>query len=133
VIDWTDGPDGFVNVANRGKALSYFLALDGYEQLPPTMIAGDRHIQGGAAAYCSSVADLPGVPCVLLAAGDLSVHWGSGTHGNLGVFVLSDGSAQITRDRELRDAVAEAYYRLISGEVHTAAGKRPNNHILLPR
>ncbi|MEY2410829.1 MAG: hypothetical protein QOF48_3499 [Verrucomicrobiota bacterium] len=133
LTDWSDGPDGLANVANRGRAVSYFLALDGYEQLPPTLIVGDRHILGGEAALCSSVADLPGVPCLLLAAGDRSVRWGSESHGRLGVFALSDGSAQITRDRELRDAVAEAYYRLISGEIRTAAGKRPNNHILLPR
>ena len=133
VIDWSDRPDGLANSANRGQALSYFIALDGYEQLPPTMIVGDRHILGGTASSCSSVADLPGVPCLLLTAGDRTVRWGPGTHGSLGVFALSDGSAQITRDRELRDAVSEAYYRLISGEVVTAAGKRPNNHILLPR
>jgi len=133
VINWSDDPDGLANPANRGQAISYFLSLDGYEQLPPTMIVGDRHVLGGAAAFCSSVADLPGVPCRLLAAGDLSVRWGSATHGSLGIFSLSDGSAHITRDPELREAVTEAYYRLISGEVRTSAGKRPNNHILLPR
>jgi prepilin-type N-terminal cleavage/methylation domain-containing protein len=134
VIDWSDRPDGLANTANRGQALSYFLGLDGYEQLPPTMIVGDRHILGGAPSSCSSVADLPGVPCLLLAAGDLTVRWGPTVHGRIGVFALSDGSAQVTRDREFREAVTEAYYRLTAGgEVVTSAGKRPNNHILLPR
>ena len=133
IIDWSDGPAGLANSANRGQAISYFLALDGYEQLPPTMIVGDRHILGGAPSRCSSVADLPGVPCILLAAGDRSVRWGPGTHGNLGVVALSDGSAHVIRDVALREAVTEAYLRLVAGEVVTSTGKRPNNHILLPR
>jgi prepilin-type N-terminal cleavage/methylation domain-containing protein len=133
VINWSGDPDGLVNPANRGNALSYFVGLDGHEQLPPTMIVGDRHILGGTSALCSSAADIPGIPALLLAEGDTSIRWGPGTHGRIGVFALSDGSAQVTRDRQLREAVTEAYERLLSGEVRSLSGKRLNNHILLPR
>ena len=51
----------------------------------------------------------------------------------MGVFALSDGSAHATRDRELRQAVSKASDRLASGEIRTAAGKKPSNHVLLPR
>ena len=133
VLDWKAGPDGLAHPANQNNAVSYFIALDGYEPLHPTMIVGDRNILGGEAGHCSSVADMPGVDATLLRAANTSIRWGSGTHGRLGVFALSDGSAQITRDAQLRDAVAEAYYRLVAGEVRTGTGSRPNNHILLPR
>src|SRR5437867_1526652 len=66
VLDWSTRPDGLVNVANRANAVSYFVALDGFEALPPTMIVGDRNILGGTAANCSSAADPPGVAATLL-------------------------------------------------------------------
>jgi len=133
VIDWSTGPDGLVNVANRGNAVSYFVALDGFEALPPTMIVGDRNILGGTAANCSSAADRPGVPATLLGTNNPSIRWSSSTHGRLGIFANSDGSAHITRDNQLREAVSEAQTILLSREIVSRSGARISNHILLPR
>ena len=133
VINWSSGADGLVHVANRGSALSYFVALDGFEALPPTMIVGDRNILGGTSANCASVADRPGVPAILLGTNNPSIRWSSGTHGRLGIIALSDGSAHITRDSQLREAVAEAQSRLLSREIVSRFGSRISNHILMPR
>lgn len=134
IIDWSSGPDGLVNVANRGSALSYWLALDGYEALPPTMIVGDRNVLGGTPSNCSSAADPPGgVPATLLGTNNPALRWSSSTHGRLGIFANSDGSAHITRDLQLREAVSEAQTILLSREIVSRSGRRISNHILLPR
>jgi len=133
VLDWSAGPDGLVNAANRGNALSYFVALDGFELLPPTMIVGDRNILGGTPGNCASAADPPGVQAILLGTNNPSIRWSSGTHGRLGVIALSDGSAHITRDSQLREAVTEAQIRLLSRELVSRFGRRISNHILMPR
>ncbi len=133
IQDWSSGSDGLVHVANRGNALSYFVALDGFEALPPTMIVGDRNILGGIAGNCSSAADPPGVAATLLGTNNPSIRWSSTTHGRLGIIALSDGSAHITRDSQLREAVADAQSRLLSGELLSRFGRRISNHILLPR
>jgi prepilin-type N-terminal cleavage/methylation domain-containing protein len=133
VRDWSAGPDGLANVANRGNAVSYFVGLDAYEQLPPTFMVGDRNILGGNSAQCKSVADAPGVAATQLATGNPNLRWGPDVHQLLGIFVLSDLSAHITRAAELRQQADEAYRRLTSGEVRTPGGTRPDNHILLPR
>jgi hypothetical protein len=123
-----------VHAANRGNAVSYFVALDGFEALPPTMMVGDRNILGGTPGNCASAADPPaGVPATLLGTNNTSLRWSSATHGRLGIIALSDGSAHITRDRQLREAVTEAQQRLLSGEIRSRFGSRINNHILLPR
>src|SRR5258708_31466642 len=48
VADWSE----FSQVANRNSALSYFTGLDGYEQIPVTLLAGDRNIGGAGASDC---------------------------------------------------------------------------------
>jgi len=135
VQDWWAGPDGLAHPANRNNAVGYFVALDAFESLYPTMIAGDRNVQGGSTSNCGSVADPFGVTALLLATNDLTIRWSSGTHGRVGIYALSDGSAHLTRDRQLRDAVSDAYRILISGEVRTRFGtpRRISHHILLPR
>jgi prepilin-type N-terminal cleavage/methylation domain-containing protein len=134
VQDWSSGPDGLFNPANRGNAVGYFVALDGFEALPPTMIVGDRNILGGTPSNCSSAADPPaGVPATLLGTNNPSIRWSSSTHGRLGIVALSDGSAHITRDLQLREAVNEAQTILLSREIVSRAGRRVSNHILLPR
>ena len=132
VIDWSDGPDGLGNPANRNNAVSYFVALDGYEPIYPTMIVGDRNIQNGQAGNCGSVSDTP-VAATLLSSNNPSIRWSSGTHGRLGVIALSDVSAHVTRDRQLREAVSESQNWLLSGELRSRGGRRISNHILLPR
>jgi prepilin-type N-terminal cleavage/methylation domain-containing protein len=134
VLDWWAGPDGLAHPANRDNALSYFVSLDAFESLHPTMIAGDRNIQGGTVSSCGSVADPFGVRALLL-TNDLSIRWSSGTHGRVGIFALSDGSAHLTRDRQLREAAGEAYRVLVSGEIRTRFGRSRliSHHVLPPR
>src|SRR5262245_10852329 len=75
VIDWSYNPDGFAHAFNRGNAVSYFLGLDGWEILHPTMIVGDRNILGGSPGNCASVADPPGIAATLLGTNNLNVRW----------------------------------------------------------
>jgi prepilin-type N-terminal cleavage/methylation domain-containing protein len=133
VIDWTAGPDGLQNVANRGNALSYFVGLDAYETVPYSVLVGDRHLLGGVADTCGSVAPSPGVWATELRANDNSIRWSSDVHGRLGMIVFNDGSAHMTRDAALREAMWDAYRVLTSGIILTRSGKRPSNHVLPPR
>lgn len=133
VLDWSDRAEGFVHPANRANAVSYFLALDAFEFLFSTMIVGDRNILGGTPGNCASVADPPGVPATLLSTNNPNIRWGSSTHGRLGIIVLSDGSAHIMRDVQLRAAAHESQTILSSREVVSRTGRRISNHILPPR
>jgi prepilin-type N-terminal cleavage/methylation domain-containing protein len=131
--DWSTSKDGLQHPSNRGNVLSYFVGLDAYEKVPFSVVAGDRHLMGGAPDNCASVAPAPGVLATELRNGDKSVRWGSSTHDRLGMLALNDGSALMTRDAELREVMWEAYRQLTDGEVRTVSGKRPSNHILSPR
>lgn len=51
----------FTSAAYRSNALSFFAGLDGYEQSPIVMLAGDRNITGGVSDRCGSVSGPPGV------------------------------------------------------------------------
>ena len=133
VLNWSYRPDGFAHAANRGNALSYFLALDAFEILYNTMIVGDRNILGGTPGNCASVADPPGVPAILLGTNNPTLRWSSSTHGRIGIIVLSDGSGQIMRDAQLRTSAIEAQQILSSREVLSRSGRRLSNHILPPR
>jgi len=133
VQNWGNGPDGLVNPANRGSALSYFVGLDAYEIVPLTMMVGDRHLEGGTIGNCASVSPSPGIPAMLLSAGNPDIRWGSGVHGRVGSIAHSDGSAVMTRIGDLQATTDEAHRQLTSGLVYTSSGKRPNNHILHPR
>jgi len=132
-IDWANGPDGFINPANRGYALSYFVGLDAYEMVPMTLVVGDRNLEGGTLGNCASVSPSPGIVATLLEAGNTAIRWGANIHGGVGSFAHADGSAVMTRVGELHMTVDEAHHQLTSGLVFTANGKRPNNHILAPR
>jgi prepilin-type N-terminal cleavage/methylation domain-containing protein len=131
--NWSTSPDGLQHPSNQGNALSYFVGLDAYEKVPFSVVAGDRHVVGGAADTCGSVAPAPGVWATELRAGDASFGWDSSVHDRLGILALNDGSARMTRDEGLREVMWEAYRQLTSGEVRTLGGKRPSNHILAPR
>jgi len=61
------------------------------------------------------------------------MRWDKSVHGRLGMIAFNDGSAHITRDSFLREAMFDAYRTLTSGVVLTVTGKRPSNHVLLPR
>src|SRR5207245_2135086 len=70
VIDWKS----FASGTNQNKALSYFIGLDGYEQVPQAFVAGDRNISGGGRDQCNSVS-VAGVWAQELKAGNTAVNW----------------------------------------------------------
>ncbi|MBI5385711.1 MAG: prepilin-type N-terminal cleavage/methylation domain-containing protein [Verrucomicrobia bacterium] len=133
VVDWSDKTDGFVHAANRGNALSYFTSLDAYEQLAVTLVAGDRHFGGAVANKCTSVRPKPGVDALDLGNGNKKVVWTNAVHGRLGNLAISDGSVQKTHNQTLNVMLGEAFRALTSGQILTAAGRRPDNHIAPPR
>lgn len=132
-IDWSANAFGFANPANRGKAMSYFLGLDSFEQLALTLVAGDRNLNGGVPDPCTSVYPDPGVPALDMGKGELPIHWGKSIHRERGAIAISDGSVQSPGNQQLPPMMATAYRLLTSGEVRTPAGTRPANHIQMPR
>jgi prepilin-type N-terminal cleavage/methylation domain-containing protein len=131
--DWSARANGFANATNQGKALSYFVGLDSFEQLAVTMLAGDRNIVGGKADGCATVAPSPGVPAVQLRPTNKAIAWTNTIHrfqGNVGVV---DGSVQKTKRRGLTNMVAEAFKALSHGPIRSPGGKALDNHILKPR
>lgn len=133
VMDWSDAADGLQHAAQRGKAISYFVGLDAYEKIPFSIVAGDRHLLGGIANGCASVAPTPGVPATEFIYGNTAIRWDNSIHGQVGTLAFNDGSAQLTRSSQLRELMWDAYRNLTNGEVRTSSGKRPGNHILGPR
>ena len=132
-VGWFTASDGLEHPDNRGNALSYFVGLDAFEKIPYTVLAGDRHVLGGVSDTCGSVAPSPGVWATELRYGNNAIRWDATGHGRLGMLAFNDGSATMTRDVALREAMWDAYRKLIAGEVFTSSGKRPSNHILSPR
>ena len=123
----------FMAPAYRSNALSFFVGLDGYEQLPVAILAGDRNIAGGKADTCGSVANSPGVKSHEYKTGNTSIRWSSGAHGTSGDVALTDGSVQRTNKRELQELVNVSYRLLTNGAILSANGKRVSNHLLMPR
>jgi type II secretory pathway pseudopilin PulG len=133
VWDWSEQPGGLAHTGNRGKALSYFVGLDSYEELAVTLVAGDRHISGGKSDNCESVCPRPGVSALQLRPANKSITWSSAIHGWQGHIAVSDGSVQKTKRRGLQDMVSVAYKALTSGIIRTPNGTKPDNHIRKPR
>jgi prepilin-type N-terminal cleavage/methylation domain-containing protein len=123
----------FMDTAFRRFAISFFVGLDGYEQLPVAIIAGDRNIAGGPSDTCGSVANSPGVSAREYKAGNNNVRWANTIHGLSGDLAFADGSVQRANRRELREIVTAAYDLLTNGTIRTMSGKRPSNHFLPPR
>ena len=117
----------------RSNALSFFVGLDGYEQLPIGILAGDRNIAGGKNDSCGSVANSPGVKSHEYKTGNTSIRWASGAHGASGDVALTDGSVHRTNKRELQELVNVSYRLLTNGTIRSANGKRVSNHLLMPR
>jgi prepilin-type N-terminal cleavage/methylation domain-containing protein len=132
VSDWSTRANGFGNTANQGKALSYFVGLDAFEQLVTTMLAGDRNIVGGVADDCATVCTT-GVPAVQLRPTNKAITWSSSIHRRMGNLAVADGSVQKTKPRVLNEIIDEAFKALYNGPIHSPAGKRLDNHILNPR
>jgi len=132
-FNWSNGVEGFVNPVNRGNALSYFTGLDGYEQIPVTLMAGDRNIGGSTSDQCESVCPDPGVAARELNKQLNSLVWTNSIHRLQGNIGISDGSVQKTRSLDLREMAADALRAIKAGAERSRSGKKPNNHILLPR
>ena len=126
---WSD----FMSAAYQSNAVSFFVGLDGYEQLPVAMLAGDRNITGGNPDSCGSVANSPGIPASEYKSGNTAVRWVSGVHRTGGDVALADGSVQRLNKAELQDLVNISYRLLTNGTVRSASGKRVSNHLLAPR
>ena len=132
-IDWSTAASGLQNAGNRGNAISYFTGLDGYEQIPLTIVAGDRNIGGAPAAHCASVAPKPGVAANELNRTLTKLAWTNSIHGLQGDIVMADGSVQKARTVDLRELATNALKAILSGGERTVTGAIPDNHILMPR
>jgi prepilin-type N-terminal cleavage/methylation domain-containing protein len=132
-VNWSATADGLANAANRNNALSYFAGLDGFEQIPVTLMAGDRNIGGAAADVCESASPAPGVAAQNMNKTINAVFWTNSIHGLQGNLGLSDGSVQKTRTPALRQIAIDALSSIKAGGERTASGSIPANHILLPR
>jgi prepilin-type processing-associated H-X9-DG protein len=131
--DWSAATDGFMQISNRANALSYFTGLDAYDQLPITMVAGDRNIVGGMPDTCESVANPPGVLALELRQNGNAPGWTASIHRLRGNIALADGSVQTYNGHSFRNAAEEARRLLAQGLVRTKTGKIPANHVLPPR
>jgi prepilin-type N-terminal cleavage/methylation domain-containing protein len=123
----------FLSPPFRSNALSFFVGLDSYEQMPIALVAGDRSIAGGNSDKCGSVADSPGVNAVEYKSGNTSIRWRTTIHPSGGDIALADGSAHRLRKAELQELVDVTYRMLTNGVIRSANNRRVSNHILLPR
>ena len=124
----------FMLPAFQSNALSYFVGLDGFEQVPMGMVAGDRNITGGTTTnMCASAADSPGVKAWEYKSGNPDIRWTNAVHGLSGDIAFGDGRVERANGPQLQEAVRIAYRNLGDGSVRTFNGKRPSNHILPPR
>ncbi len=122
----------FGSVSFRSEAVSFFVGLDGFEALPVAMLAGDRNIKGGRTDNCGSVAN-SGVPASEFVAGNGAIGWSKGGHGTKGNLALTDGSVVRASTRDFQSITDASYRALTSGPIRTVTGKRPSNHLLVPR
>jgi prepilin-type N-terminal cleavage/methylation domain-containing protein len=130
-IAWEWGE--FLTAPFSSNALSFFVGLDGYEQMPFAMLAGDRNITGGKSDACGSVANSPGVNAREYKAGNTLVRWTNAIHGLSGDIALTDGSVQRLRKAELQELVDTSYRMLVNGSILSANNRKVSNHILPPR
>jgi prepilin-type N-terminal cleavage/methylation domain-containing protein len=122
-----------MSAAYQSNAVSFFVGLDGYEQLPVAIFAGDRNVTGGNADTCGSVANSPGIPAVEYRVGNPSIRWAAGVHPSGGDIALADGSVQRLNKAELQELVNVSYRLLTNGVIRSINGKRVSNHFLPPR
>jgi prepilin-type N-terminal cleavage/methylation domain-containing protein len=123
----------FTSPPFQSNALSYFVGLDGYEQLPIAMVAGDRNVAGGKSDTCGSVADSPIVKAREYKPSNPPIRWNNAVHGLSGDIAFADGSVQRANKAELQEMANTAYRYLGSGSILTPNGKKPSNHLLAPK
>lgn len=119
--------------AFRSNAVSYWVGLDAFEQLPIVMFAGDANLTGGVADTCGSVANSPGIWALEYKVGNPSIRWTKTVRGLSGNIALSDGSVQRAAKTELQEIVLVSYRNLTNSEVRSRNGKRLSNHLLASR
>jgi len=122
----------FGGSTNRNRAVSYFVGLDAYEQVPASWVAGDRNLGGGGVDPCHSVST-SGINAEELKAGNTAVAWTNNIHRKLGSIVLTDGSVQGGNKKVLTNLVNEAARALLASEMRSFKGRLISNHVLLPR
>ena len=132
VLDWSTTPRGLAYSTNRGKAISYVIGLDAYEELPATVLSGDRHLLGGASNLCKNPYT-KGVPAWEFGKNPTNSSWANTIHDKQGQLALVDGSVQRTRTAALREIMLTAYKVLTNGTIRTLSGSRPDNHVQPPR
>ncbi len=125
--DWAE----FTAAPFRSNAMSFFLCIDGFEQIPQTIIAGDKNISGGVWGQCASVT-AGNVAAVRIKGGNTNITWTNAVHGRSGDLALADGSVHRTNKRELQEIISTAYNEITNGTILTASGSRPDYH-MLPR
>ena len=123
----------FMGTSYRSNALSFFVGLDAYEQMPIAMLAGDRNITGGASDNCGSAAKSPGITAQEYIADNTSIRWTNAVHGLSGNIAFSDGSVARANRRELQGIVNACYRVLTNGQIRSASGSRVSNHLLAPK
>lgn len=128
VNSWTE----FAAPANQSNAVSYFVGLDAYEQIPASFVAGDRNIVGGASDKCSTVSSNQ-VRCRELRPPNSAINWSNSIHRAVGAIVLNDGSVQSTRYKGLQEIMSTAFKSVYGSEVRSPSGAKVSNHILPPR
>lgn len=123
----------FTAAAYQSNALSFFVGLDSFEQVPFVMLAGDANITGGIADNCGSVAGGAGVRAREYKTGNAAIGWTNAVHGLSGDIALTDGSVQRANKRDLQELVDVSYRTLTNGNIRSVAGHRISNHLLSPR
>ncbi len=78
--------------------VSYFVGLESRENLPQTIVAGDRNVTGSQGGLNLSWNRFYG--------DSIDASWDSEIHRNRGNLVLADGSVQSTSSLQLREAIA---------------------------
>ncbi len=93
--DFSDRPEGFLNVSNRNTRLSYFIGTHAFYDMPQTLLAGDRNIDNGTGrtASCGPAQLTSGATPFDPRKLNL-VKWTPKLHQNSGNICLSDGSVQ---------------------------------------
>lgn len=129
VMSWSD----LAMPANRSNAVSYFVGLDAYEEIPSSFVAGDRSLVGGAADSCGTVATNSIVKCRELKPPNTAIRWTNTVHRFRGAIVLVDGSVQAPRYKELQELMTSTFQSIYNSEMRSPKGARISHHILPPR
>jgi prepilin-type N-terminal cleavage/methylation domain-containing protein len=129
VMTWSD----LAKPVNRSNAVSYFVGLDAYEEVPSSFVAGDRSLVGGTADSCGTVATNNIVKCRELKPPNSAIRWTNTVHRFRGEIALVDGSVQTTRSKELQELMASSFQAIYNSEMRSPKGAKISHHILPPR